>query len=232
MTTPWKPPAPGALDDTPWPEKLVARAVEPGDADDRLHGYAVLGDLARHYEHSDVVYLAITGELPDEEISSLFRIALACHAPLSVAHAPTHVAVLSRICAGALASAIAAGSLVLADRARFLLESHARFLAWLGCPEGAPPQTYVDASHAQWLASLRAVAGDRVPALAFPLTRAAASIAILFACGLRDAGQLEAAIVAGSLPGLLAEALRASPADLGRYPVKLPPFQYVEDHAT
>ncbi len=223
----WQPPARGALDDTPWPDKLVARAIDPTPADARLHGYRVLGDLARHYEHSDMLYLAITGELPDEPSSRLFRIALACFAPLSVNHAPTHVAVLSRICGGALASALGAGIVAAADRARSLVEHHRALIAWLADPRDAPPATYVDVD-SDWLTALRDAVPQPIGALRLPWTHDAAGIVVLHASGLRVADQIEAAIVSASAIGVIAEALQAGPDDLRRYPVKLPPFHYVD----
>ena len=76
MTDGWKPPAPGALDDAAWSEHLLARAIDAGASDDRLHGYSVLDDVSHHYPFSDLIYLALVGELPDPRRSSLFALAL------------------------------------------------------------------------------------------------------------------------------------------------------------
>ena len=231
MTT-WKPPAPGVLDDTVWPEKLVARAVLPGESDDRLHGYAVLGDVALHYRYSDLIYLAVVGELPDDRASRLFHFGLCAFATVAVNEAPAHVGVLSRICGGSLASAIGAATIAAADQAHHIVEGHRDLLAWLVRPEDPPPATFrtADPYHHAWVRSLRDALPD-VSSLHPEMTRDAARLALLFEAGLHTTDQLEAAIVTSRVSGLVAESLLATPADLARYPVKLPAFHYVEDGA-
>ncbi len=226
----WQPPARGALDDTAWPEKLVARAIEPGSDDDRLHGYAVVGDLAKHYELSEVLYLAIVGELPNAAQANRFRVALISLAAIGVNEAPTHVALLSRICAGAISSALGAGLVVAADQARFKLEANWPLFAWLANPVGPPPDEVCsrDPDDARWVVTLRRAAPDST-LVHDSLSRDAARIALLYDAGLREPAQIEAAFVASRVCGIAAEALRAGPKDLGSYPVKLPPFHYVED---
>lgn len=232
MTDGWQPPARGALDDTPWPEQLVAKAIEPGADDDRLHGYAVLGDLARHYELSEVLYLAIVGELPDTAQAARFRVALISLTPIGVNEAPTHVALLSRICGGAMSSALGAGLVVAADQARFKLEANRALFAWLANPIGPPPAELCssDPDDARWVAALRVAAPDST-LVHHLLSRDAARIALLYDAGLREPAQIEAAFVASRVCGIAAEALRAGPKDLGSYPVKLPPFHYIEGGA-
>lgn len=230
MTGEWNPPARGALDDTAWPETLLAKAVEPGSDDDRLHGYAVLGDLAHHFEFSEVLYLAITGEFPDPSAATRFRVALIALAPMAVHEAPTHIALLSRICGGAISSALGAGLVATADQARFKIAAQTDFIAWLGNPKSSPPKTAcgTTADDATWVRTLRSVVPDAA-LVRSELSRDAACIALLFEAGIRTPEQLETAFVASRFCGLAAEALRAGPADLSSYPVKLPPFHYIED---
>jgi len=230
MTEAWKPPAPGALDDTAWPERLVARAVDRGHADDRLHGYEVLRDVTRNYAYSDVLYLAIVGELPDDRAAKQFQIALCSFCTIAVTEAPAHVAVLSRICGGAMASALGAGLLSLADQARHKVQAHADLLAWLAAPsETLPPTDEADGPWVETLLATLAHARCEARLVRDGMSRDAARIALLFEAGVRTAEQLEAAIVASRFCGLAAEALATGPRDLGQYPVKLPPFEYVED---
>lgn len=221
--TEWKPPARGALDDTQWPATLVARAVAPGAADDRLHGYAVLGDVASHYRYSDLVYLAITGELPGERESVLFHTVLCSLATLSVGEAPVHVGVVARVTGGA---ALAAGLVVLADHARHLVEAHASLIACLR-DGGELPAAYKTDADADYVRTLRAAAPSEL--VRAEMTRDAARIALLYDAGVRDPDRMEAAIVASRMLGLAAETLATGPSDLGGYPMTLPPFHYVED---
>jgi hypothetical protein len=226
--TVWKPPGPGALDDTAWPEQLVAKAVLPGDDDDRLHGYQVVDDLARHYRYSDVVYLAIRGELPDDRASTLFHYAMCSFATLSVNEAPGHVGLLARICGGTLASAVGAGALAITDQARHKLNQHEALLIWLASPTTSVPLEFTNEADASWVRLLRNAIGETQ--LVRPeMNRDAARIALLFEAGLRDREKIEAAIISSRICGLLAEALANGPADLKLYPVRLPPFQYVEE---
>ncbi len=222
MTDDWKPPSGGALDDTVWPERLVAKAVDPSEG--RIHGYSVVDDVARHYPYSDLVYLSIVGELPDDRASELFRVALCSLAPIGVNQAPTHVGVLGRICGAPLASGLGAGLMVLADHARVMVAEHAALLAWLEAPDTDPPRELLVPEMAP-VDPLRARLPDVVR---WPLGRDAARIVVLHAAGLRTPEQIEAAIVAGGLCGLVAETIVAVPSDLGNYPVKLPPFHYRE----
>jgi hypothetical protein len=225
----WKPPAPGVLDDTVWPEQLIARAVLPGDADDRLHGYSVLGDIARHYRYSDLVYLTVVGELPDARASGLFHIALCSLATIAVNEAPAHIGVLSRICGGTFAAAFGAGALAAADDARHKLDAHVGLLAWLSDPNDVVPDefTSTEVEHREWVRTLRGLIKD-ASLVRSEMTRDAARIALLFEAGLRNRDAIEAAMVVARVCGLAPEILATGPQDIGSYPVTLPPFQYVE----
>jgi hypothetical protein len=228
----WKPPTGGALDDTKWPETLVAKAIEPTADDDRLHGYSVLGDLARHYAHSDLIYLSLVGELPDEFQSTLFRVAMGSLATPTVNEAPSHAGLLGRICGGALASSIAAATIALADQARTLVQRHAELRTWLAAPTDAAPAAACDPADTAWVKTLvetLAMSGTPTRTVRHEMSRDAARLCVLFEAGLTSAEQMEAAIVTARISGVIAELLLAGPRDLGSYPVKLPPFHYVED---
>ncbi|MCW5801736.1 MAG: hypothetical protein KIT31_05065 [Deltaproteobacteria bacterium] len=229
MTDDWKPPAASALDDAPFPDQLSARAIDSGGDDDRVHGYAVLGDLAVHYRYSDLVFLSLTGELPDEQPSALFELALFSVATPSVGVAGSHLAVLSRLTEAPLSSALAAGMVAAADRARLLVDRHAALLAWLAAPSGAPPAASCGTPD-PWVATLAAAARRIAPDVALPLelAREAASLAVFHAAGVRTPDQLVGAIVTASLCGMTAEAIATGPAHLSSYPVRVPPFRYEE----
>lgn len=234
MSTAWKPPGPGALDDTAWPETLVARAVLPEDTDDRMHGYAMVGDLARHHSFADVLYLSITGELPDPRASGIFHLALCGFSSLAVNEAPAHVGVLSRITGGSVASAIGAGAIALADQTRHKVESHAGLFEWLAAGTGPVPSEFCSADpyHALWIGTLRENLRGFEPEVTLVrdgMTRDAARIALLYAAGVRRPDQMQAAIASARMCGLVAEVLATGPNHLADYPVKLPPFHYTED---
>lgn len=95
-------PLPGPLEVSSFPEQLTARLVTPGERP-RIGGYDVESDLARHYAFSDLLFLSLTGELPDARESAVLGVALGFLAPVSIAHASTHGASLARLC-GAVTS--------------------------------------------------------------------------------------------------------------------------------
>lgn len=230
MTDSWKPPARGALDDTPWPETLIARVVAPGGDDDRVNGYAVLSDLARHYSFTDLLYLGLVGELPSATASRRFQIALMAAAPVPVREASVHAGVLARLSGAPIASALGTGLVIAADHARQLVEDHAELLAWLARPEGDAPARFRTESDRGWIGALAAALGEDRPAtLGGDFTRDAARIALFHAAGVAVPDRIQAALVVAATVGVASEALATGPEHLGLYPVKLPPYRYVED---
>jgi hypothetical protein len=228
MADTWEPPARGALDDTPWPTQLVAKAVARDPSDHRMHGYAVLGDLARNYPFSDLALLALSGELPTEAQSRAFALALFAFAPTTIAEAPAHVAHLGRIAGGRIDAAIGAGFVTAANQAEAMAAQYADLLAWLAAPTESLPARATDFADAPWLATLLGALGGAPTRVRVGMSRDAARLALLFDAGLRDPDRIAAAIAFASSLGMLAEALVTGPADLRAYPVKLPPFHYVE----
>jgi hypothetical protein len=222
----------GPLDAAPFPETLSARVVTPGPRP-RLHGYDVEADLARHYTATDIAFLTLTGELPAPEVSAALGIAFAFLAPVSVAHASVHAAVLARTCGTTSSSTLGVAAIALAEQARVLLDDHAAWLAWLAAPSALFPELYraADASDAAASARLRealSAVGFRAAWLAEKPTRSAALLGVLYACGLKGRGQLEAAVVTARLPTAFAEAMAVKVADFNQYPTNLPRYAYEE----
>jgi hypothetical protein len=222
----------GPLDVAAFPATLSARVVTPG-ARPRVHGYDVEGDLARHYGPTDLLLLSLTGELPSPEASAALGVALTFLAPVSVAHASVHGAVLARLCGAIGGSTLGVAAIGLAEQARVLLDEHVALLAWLSAPTGELPAQY-RASNDEDRAAVgrleQALMASRFvpPALAARPTRAAALLIVLFACGLTQRDQLEAAIVCARLPSAVAEALSVKVADFDQYPANLPRYRYQE----
>lgn len=220
----------GPLDLAPFPETLSARVVTPGRRP-RLHGYDVEGDLARHYDPTDILFLSLTGELPTTAASAALRVALTFLAPVSVAHASVHAAALARLCGTSCGSTIGIAAVGLAEQARVLLEEHAELLAWLTTGDSAFPRRYTSADPDEHAATARlrdalSSTGLSVPELLESPTQAAALLCVLFRCGLTQAPQLAAAIVTARLPSTVAEAMTAKVADFNQYPINLPRYEY------
>jgi len=226
------PPAPGPLDEAPCAERLAAHAVTPGIAP-RLHGYDVEGDLARHYGLSEMVLLALTGELPQGAAARAFEVAAAFLAPASVAEAPAHAAVLARLCRARQSGVTGIASIALAEEAHTLVAEHAALLEWLRTPSGPAPATCRSTTQDERrsVARLREAlepTGLSVPLLAEDPGRIPALIAVLHACGLDRKDQIEIAMVLARLPAAMAEASAVRPGRFRDYPTNLPPFRYEE----
>jgi hypothetical protein len=126
----------GPFDREPWPERLQAHVVSPAGAAPRMHGYDVAGDLARHYTMSEVAWLALRGELPTESQRAAFDTALILLAPTSVAQAPAHAAILSRIAGARPCATLGVAAVGLGELARSEREALAPWLAGLEPPPG------------------------------------------------------------------------------------------------
>lgn len=221
----------GPLETSQFPEKLTARVVKPG-AEPHLRGYDVEGDLAVHYGMADTVLLALTGELPSDRARAAFEVASMFLSSASVADAGPHAAVLARLCGATASSTVGVAAIGLAEQARALLDAHTEFLAWLESKSAPLPARYAAATPDPSVARLRdalTATGLVVPALAHELTRDAALLSVLFACGLERTELLQAAVVLARLPAALAEGFAEETANFGNYPINLPAFAYEEE---
>jgi hypothetical protein len=220
----------GPLENNGFPEQLTARVVTPGERP-RIHGYDVQGDLALHYGPHDVLYLSLTGELPEPVVSAAFGVVLTFVAPLSVAHAPTHGAVLSHLCGATSTATVGVAAIGLAEQARSMVLEHQELFAWLaerkvGLPARFVAQTSSERALVERLRDALGSTGFRVPVLDSDPTPDAAPLAVMFALGLTRAEQLVTAIVTARLPVAVAEALAGTPVDFKHYPINLPRFRY------
>jgi hypothetical protein len=219
------------LDRRAWESQLSARVIEGAPDADRVYGYAVVSDLARHYAYSDVVYLAITGELPDDRSAQLFRTALTASAPASVRDASAHGAVLARVSAASVATSIAVGAIGAAAEVQDLVERHAELFGWFAARTAETPPAF-RAESDDWVgALLESVRGiDPQPDLPRPdMTRDAAVIALMCAAGVRTPDQVMAALLMSRLCGISAEVLATGPQHFWNYPVQVPATRYVEE---
>jgi len=223
----------GPVEDHAFPSQLDARLITPGP-DPHLHGFSVEGDLALHYRFPELVQLALTGVPPDEAKGRAFDIALQFLAPLASAEAPTHAAILARVCDACTSSILAIASIALAERARHVVARHEELLKWLEEPIGELPAPCMasgadDRACVDRLQKALASAGVEVPGLALGPDRWAAIFMTLHLAGLRRPAQLETVLVMASLAPTLAEAISHPPAGFTQYPMNLPPYVYEED---
>jgi hypothetical protein len=223
----------GPLDDAPWPDKLTARVVAPGDTP-RLHGYDVEGDLARHYSFVETVLLSLTGELPSPPQARAFEIALQFLSPATVNEAPTHAAVIVRICNVLTSAILGTAAIGLGEEARASLVQHE---GWLRCLDAGAtaaaaewaPQSQAERASVERLRDALLGAGVVVPILNGNIGRTPAILATLRFAGLQRAEQMEVAFVLARLPATLAEALATPSHSYRDYPVDLPAVRYTEE---
>ena len=223
----------GPIEDHTFPTEIEARVITPG-ANPHLHGFSVEGDLARYYRFPELVQVALTGAAPDEARGRAFDIALQFVAPVAIAEAPTHAAVLARLCGARTSSIVAVACIALAERARHVIAEHGELFAWLETEGAELPDHYRsgNAEDADCLDRLRtalASAGVEVPGLVQGLKRWTALFMTLSFAGLRRPEQLETVLVMASLAPTLAEAMSHAPKAFAQYPMDLPVFIY-EDY--
>jgi len=220
---PWNPDAPTPFDGQGWPEQLDARVV----SGTRIHGYDAVRDLSRHYRFSDVVLLALTGELASDTVARAFEVALTCLAPSSVAEAPAHAGVLARVCEASASAVIATTAIGLAEQARFTVAAHGSWLASLDATSAPSPVAAAD--EVEPIREALAQIGVSFPTVDRASTAVEAILAIFHACGLVRPDQLESAWVMARLPVVVAEAFAAPSGRFKEYPLELPKFAYSED---
>ena len=221
------------IDETAWPEQLTAHVVAPGD-DPRIHGYAVQADLAPHYTFPEVALLSLTGEPPSKEAGAAFSTALVWLSPVSIAEAPSHAAVLAKICGGRHAQVVSTGVVGLAEQARFVLDAHASLLSWLsdpgtGFPADARCSDDAEKRAVRVFAHSLPTSYQRLDVFDNEPTLIAALIAVLHSAGLTNAAQLETAWTFARLPVMAAESMAAEPGDYRNYPTNVPTYVYQEE---
>lgn len=226
----------GPIDSRTWPTELIAQASSVAP-ERRLFGYDVEQDLAAFYRFSDVLFLSLVGELPDEARSRAFEIALCFAAPASVAEAAVHAAVLARLCGARPSGVLSVASVVLAEQASLLLASLNEELEAFDRSEARelPPPLRAggDEDRASVATLTRLLAGALdVPALRADPSRDVAIVAVFRACGVTSAFQLASLLAFARVPSALAEASRINPGDFDTYPIDTPHFEYVSPTAS
>jgi hypothetical protein len=223
----------GPVETTEWPTELTAHAVMPGD-DPRLFGYSVERDVAQHGRLSETILLSLRGELPSSEQCRALELALTFLAPLSVAEAPVHAAVLGRLCGARSSALVGIAAVALAEYARYTLEHHAPVLAWLEQPAGAFPSEFKahsagERASVERLAVLFRGIAPEPPVFLHDASRMAALLGVLHFAGLQRSEQLESVFVLASLAPALGEAFAHAAGSFHQYPMQLPPIEYTED---
>jgi hypothetical protein len=219
----------GPIEQQKWSEHLEAHVVDDRGPL-RVHGYDVESDLARHYRFSDVVYLTLTGELPDDARSRAFEIALCFLLPISVARAPVHATVLAGHCSGPPSGVLATAAATLTDELTDLVALDAAVFE----PSGTPLPDALCARSEEEAASvdrLRTLLDGvlSVPLLSRRPRRDLALVAVLRACGLDTPLRLAAAVTLARLPAAAAEAGPRTLSDfISKYPLTVPGFVYEE----
>lgn len=221
---------PGPLEVRSFPDVLTARVVTPGYRP-LLHGYDVESDLALGYGPTELMVLALTGELPDATHVAALNVLLVFLAPLSVAHAPTHAAVLARLSGADPSATLSVASIALAEQAKRIVEEHRALLQWLKQPSDELPAEFRTEESEERAAVERLRVALQQTTLNHPIldqrpTLMAALLAALFACGMSERHHLEALLVWSRLPSVVSEAFAEIATNFKQYPINLPRFRY------
>lgn len=217
---------PSPIDEMRVPERLTARVVRPGE-EPLLHGFDLHQDLARHYGLAEVVLLALTGAPPTREAGRAFEILLIHACGIGVGEAPSHAAVLARLCGARPSGVAAVAAIGLTEQSRARSEALAPLLSWLR--EGRPGPAPIDGPTAAAVRLQDDLRGAGVPVDPRDATlgHEAAIVAAMFDLGLRDAWKIEVAWSLARWPIAIAEAMSHEEGALGTYPIRLPPFELV-----
>ena len=223
----------GPIEDQTWATQLQSHVVTP-EASPRIHGYDVEGDLAKHYSFADTMMLCVLGEIPSDSKRRAIEIAMQFLAPMSIAHAPTHAGMLTRLCGATTSASFAAGAFLLGEDARTIVEAHASWISWLrtsaGSPDSFTPNNDADRASVVRLGHAIAETGVVVRGLDLKVTKLAAILAVFVACGATTPGQLELFLILGRLACVGAEVLATTPTQFRTYPINLPPFRFEAPH--
>lgn len=218
----------GPVEAQKWSPVLEAFAIDPGGT--RVHGYDVETDLARHYRFTDVMLLALSGELPDDARSRAFEIALSFLLPMSIARAPAHATVLAGHCSGPPAVILATAAATLADDIADLITVDIGALEASDEPLNERLRACSPEEHAS-VDRLRELLDGvlSVPLLARGPKKELALLAVLRACGLDTPLRLSTAVTMARMPSLIAEASRRGLAEfIEKYPMDIPTVVYEE----
>jgi hypothetical protein len=216
----------GPIEEQSWADSLEALVVDPVER--RIHGYDVESDLAHHYRFSDLVYLSLVGELPDDTRSRAFEIALSFLLPMCVARAPVHATVLAGHCEGPVSGVVATAAVTIVDELTDLLATDPAIFE----PSNAPLPEPLCATSEEERASVARLATLLNAALPVPLLarnprRELALVAVLRACGLDTPMKIAAAVAVARIPSAIAEAEpRRLSEFLRKYPLLTPSFAY------
>lgn len=221
----------GPVESQPWPTQVDAHVVTPGSRP-RMHGYDVEHDLAKGGSLTEIMLLAITGELPSKAARDAVDVALQFAAAVSVAEASVHATALGKLSGASVAGLVSIAAIGLAEQARADLDALDDWASKLAADRCAPPPASARArdeddraSVARLRARLAATKLD-VPAFAHDLGRFAGIVAVLVAAGVREPASIVALVVAARLPTAIAEASHVKVADFRSYPMNTPAFEY------
>lgn len=204
------------------PNKFSARVVQPGAAP-RVHGYGVDDDLARHHSSGSVVYLCLTGELPEPPLARRFERAMICLAPVHVGEAPAHVAVLSRVVGSSVGGLLSTAAAAAAEEARTEIEAHQELFAWLARGAGPLPSQYVEPPCARVPLMLAGMDAEQL----LPTAPRTAALGLLWLSGITDPERIAAAMFLARLPCAIAEGLAQPHRGSYTYPILRPEIRYV-----
>jgi hypothetical protein len=230
---PRQPTEPGPLDLHHGPEQLVGRVVEARVTEPHLQGYALLGDLARHYGFAETLYASITGNLPDDRTGAVFQLALMAWTPVTVGDASVHAAIVARVAGSRASAALGAVCVGLAEEANAVVERHAALIEWHARGRHGPVPDCVRAETPDpWVAALldaaRALRID--PTFLEGLDRLwtwdAARLHLVVAAGLDTPERIIAAVMAARFVSAAGETIAQPRFDIYGYPINVPRFQY------
>lgn len=217
------------LNDMPTDRLFPGHVVKPGPKP-RLRGYSLHDDLGQHYSLSEVLLLAMTGELPTPAAAHAFERALIFLMDTPITTAPAHAARVTQVGKGGPTAVASVGVTALIAEAQDQIE---RSRAVLELIEGetrypAPEIGPRDDAEREAVARLRAaVPWPEIGVLAHDLGLVPAVLAVLHRCGLKRPEQWLIAIVNARLTSSVTEGFGDFSKEFTRLPAQLPEVRYL-----
>lgn len=207
-------------------DTLPSRFVDPR-LPRTIRGYDLAADLMQHYRFSELVFLSLTGVLPDERTGLVMELALLALSPVHAGEADANVAVLGSVVGADVASLIASAAVTVTEVAREFVDAHEDWREALAAQAPATERwtaSEQEQDDVSWLFSKLSEHDVQVPE---GVTWKATALAALWAIGLESREQWIAAVVVARLPLTIGEGL-ASELAISTYPNNVPRFRYVD----
>lgn len=217
------------LNDMSTEDLFPGHIVRPG-AQPRVRGYRLHDDLGRYYAFSEVLLLAMTGEIPTPQDAHAFERALIFLMDTPITSAAAHAARVTQVGRGGPTGVTAVAATTIIAEAKEEIDRAVSLLDLIEGRDNCPDETICATSTAEReaVANLRAVLPwAEIGVLAHDLALFPAIFAVFHRCGLVRPEQWLMATLQGRLTTAAAEGFGDFSRNFSTLPMRLPQIEYV-----